>query len=116
MVTALAVGITIAVKHAKDQKDDYVTVTYDTCGGTAVESTKVLRGTAVGELPYTDKTGCSFLGWYLDPACEQPFFDDDPVNEDMTLFAGFEQEELSYKLAEYSEVFWTTLPLIIVSG
>lgn len=63
------------------------TVTYDTQGGTPVESVRVLHGESV--FPETPtREGYRFDGWYLDRDCVYPF---DPatetVTDSMTLYA-----------------------------
>ena len=63
------------------------TVTYDTQGGTPVESVRVLHGESVSPETPT-REGYRFDGWYLDRDCVYPF---DPatetVTDSMTLYA-----------------------------
>lgn len=48
-------------------------------------------GTAVS--PELDRDGYVLTGWYLDPECTQPFDFSTPIDQDMTLYAGWEQTE-----------------------
>ena len=63
------------------------TVTYDTQGGTPVESVRVMHGEQVSPAVPT-REGYRFAGWYLEKDCIYPF---DPatetVTDSMTLYA-----------------------------
>lgn len=65
------------------------TVTFDTDGGSFIQSERVLHGETVS--PDTPvREGSLFTGWYLDRACTVPFDPQtDPVTGSMTLYAGW---------------------------
>ena len=67
----------------------YVTVTFNSDGGTPVEKAKVLRGQKVAK-PTDDptKSGHTFTGWYLD---DEKYNFDTPVTAPLTLTAKWEK-------------------------
>lgn len=73
----------------------YHTVTFDSRGGNAVESQRVLDGNPVArpEPPVLD--GYFLNGWYRDESAtgDEWDFDTDRVTEDITLYAGWTPEE-----------------------
>ena len=81
LIAALALCVVFMVSH------NGFTVTYDTQGGTPVESVRVLHGESVSPETPT-REGYRFDGWYLDRDCVYPF---DPatetVTDSMTLYA-----------------------------
>ena len=71
-----------------------VTVSFDAqAEGVTNPSSQVVDegGTAVS--PELDRDGYVLTGWYLDPECTQPFDFSTPIDQDMTLYAGWEQTE-----------------------
>lgn len=63
-------------------------VTFDTLGGTAVESQKRMYGELVEAPDIPTREGYLFDGWYLDPNTTIPWdLDRDSVSEPMTLYA-----------------------------
>jgi len=70
-----------------------LTVTFDSNGGTAIESMKVLTGQIISkpENPTNynskSKTISAFMGWYVDPDFTKPYDFESPVTEDLTLYA-----------------------------
>lgn len=64
------------------------TVTFDSRGGTEVESQTVNKGEAV-ERPAVDPMydGYEFIGWYEDEACTSEYDFSKPVDSDLTLYA-----------------------------
>lgn len=56
------------------------------------------------------KKGYTFAGWFLDEACTQPFhFDRTPINEDITLYAGFSRDIILTDKGKVSRVTGATL-------
>lgn len=67
-------------------------VTFDTQGGTAVESQKRMYGELVEEPDTPTREGYVFDGWYLDPNTTIPWnLEEDSVSESMTLYARWRQ-------------------------
>ena len=79
------------------------TITYST-SGTAVKSAKIKKGSAIGSLPFTDKRGYSFSGWFFDEDLTNPVFAEDVITRDVTLYAGFEKQDVDSVLPEYTEL------------
>lgn len=70
--------------------DGIYTVTFDSREGTAVDSQQVASGNKVKEPKAPSRSGCNFLGWYSDVACEQIFHFDTPITNSITLYAKWE--------------------------
>ena len=70
--------------------DGIYTVTFDSREGTAVDSQHVASGNKVKEPKAPSRSGCNFLGWYSDVACEQIFHFDTPITNSITLYAKWE--------------------------
>ena len=63
-------------------------VTFQTNGGTALETVYVKRGGVVGQVLTPVKPGAMFDGWFSDAACTKPWdVEHDEVRGSMTLYA-----------------------------
>ena len=63
-------------------------VSFDTCGGTELDSVSVRRGKKICPPMVPVKPGMMFTGWYRDPEYTKPWnFDVDAVEKSMTLYA-----------------------------
>ena len=66
------------------------TVSFNTNGGSSVESQTVRNGQKVSKPSDPTKSGYTFIGWYKDSAYKQPYnFDSEIVTSDTTLYAFF---------------------------
>ncbi len=66
------------------------TITFDAQGGTRVEAQKLEYGDLVAEPAPPVMEGHTFLGWFRDEACTQPWdFQNDTVFDSVTLYAGW---------------------------
>lgn len=77
-------------------EDVYYTVTFDSMGGSAVESRQVLAGNPVRRPDPPVRDGYFLNGWYTDEQTSEESewnFDTDRVNGNMTLYAGWTLEE-----------------------
>ena len=74
-----------------------VTVSYDTDGGSAVNPETVLQGNTVTE-PTTTRDHATFDGWYTDKTYQTKWNFNEPVNEDMTLYAKWILNEQTVKV------------------
>lgn len=85
----IAEPITITNTYTAPQK---VTVSFDTQAGdvTAPDAVSGDPGMTVSD-PVLQRDGYRFTGWYLDPECTVPFSFDTPVQENVTLYAGWEK-------------------------
>lgn len=68
------------------------TVRFDTNGGTAVESVKVLHGETLPEQAEPTREGYVFTGWYTDRSCTNQWNASDGITGSMTLYAGWESK------------------------
>ena len=89
---------TITVPSTETPSSTY-TVTFDAQGGSSVTAQKVLKNAAAVEPKDPTRTGYSFSGWYLEPACTTAWNFALPVTGDMTLYAGWieKADDASYK-------------------
>ena len=70
------------------------TVSFDTNGGSHIESVKVMHSETVQLKENPVKEGYVFTGWYTDRDCTDSFdITTDTVTTSMTLYAGWEKSE-----------------------
>lgn len=74
-------------------KDAPVTVTFDSQGGTAVDSITVEKGGVVEKPVDPTRENYNFTGWYTDKDCTEEYDFESLVEGDMTLYAGWEEVE-----------------------
>ena len=91
------IGICIAVilvVFALEMRDPGFTVTFDSRGGTDVPAQSQMYGELL-ELPEPPtREGYRFTGWYTDHTCSEKWnAEEDTVETDMTLYAGWEKLE-----------------------
>ena len=63
------------------------TVTFDTQGGSKINSVQAVRNNAVSEPDDPEREGYTFGGWFTDKACTQEFDFSTKIMNDMTLYA-----------------------------
>lgn len=88
-------------------KEEYCTVSFET-SGTQVDSITVKKGEPIGLLPFTDKQGYSFSGWFFDEKLTVPVYNEDIITINLTLYAGFEKQDVDSVLPEYTELSMST--------
>lgn len=71
------------------QSVELYTVTFDTDGGTAVDSQEISAGSTATEPVDPTKAGYQFDGWFTDIALTTQYDFATPVTEDITLYAGW---------------------------
>lgn len=76
-------------------------VSFNTHGGTAVESIEVEENTTF-ELPSTSKEGYEFAGWYLEDTYETEFESGTKVTKDITLHAKWDEEAPTSQIYVYT--------------
>ena len=70
------------------------TVTFDSKGGSGVNSQTIAKDGKVEKPTDPTKTGYTFGGWYKNEACTEPWnFNTDTVTENLTLYAKWTREE-----------------------
>ena len=86
---AQAINNAIAALQYKDA--DYtkvdVAITFNTNGGSPVQTQWVTSGGKLSNLPTTTKEGYTFAGWYTDEALTQPFSADTAITKNTVLYA-----------------------------
>lgn len=110
LIVILVVSLGMAIgcnKKTPTTEEKYCTVTFST-SGTAVNSAKVKKGDTLGTLPFTDKRGYAFSGWFFDQKLTTPAFSEDVITQNVTLYAGFEEQDVDSVLPEYSELSIST--------
>lgn len=92
--TPVTGDITLVAGWEQAEEPDPVTtftVSFRTNGGTAVEQQTIVEGGTAEKPADPTREGYEFTGWYLDPECTEPFDFTTPVQENTTLYAGWEQ-------------------------
>lgn len=113
-ITVDGVKKTITAKVTYNENkptEEEVTVTFDAGDGTPVAPITVKKGETISRLPESFGAGKAFMGWFTDTAFTTEFFTNTPVNEDMTLYASFEDSaddfqsgvRTTYYVEDYAE-------------
>ncbi len=85
-IIVLIACMIFAVTHAG------FTVTFNTDGGSQIESQKVMYGQPVDVDENPVKEGYTFTGWYTDKDCTNKFdVEKDTVSDSLTLYSGWEK-------------------------
>lgn len=109
-ITAGGVKKTFTARVTAGKTADSVTVTYDTQGGNKIDSVTLAAGETIGRLPEAIKKNAVNNGWYLDKECLTPFYEDEPVNRDITLYAGYDEDKIKQETPEYNEITISDAP------
>ena len=94
-----------------------VTVTFDTRGGSALESVSVPAGSLLSRPQ--DPTFAPFLfdGWYTDSACTVPWnFETDKVTSSITLYAGWKVEDNGHAILSSETFVWSDATTLTYDG
>lgn len=109
-ITAGGAKKTFTARVTAGKTADSVTVTYDTQGGNKIDSVTLAAGETIGRLPEAIKKNAVNNGWYLDKQCSTPFYEDEPVNSDITLYAGYDEDKIKPETPEYNEITISDAP------
>lgn len=109
-ITAGGLKKTFTARVTAGKTGGNVTVTYDTLGGNKIDSVTLTAGDTVGILPEAIKANSVNNGWYLDKQCTLPFYEDEPVTRDMTLYAGYDDDGIKPDTPDYSEITISDAP------
>lgn len=109
-ITAGGAKKTFTARVTAGKTADSVTVTYDTLGGNEIDSLTLAAGETIGRLPEAIKKNAVNNGWYLDKECLTPFYEDEPVNRDITLYAGYDEDKIKQETPEYNEITISDAP------
>ena len=115
-------SVTEDIKLYAKWKKQYV-VTFNSDGGSVVDSQTVIEGQTCSKPANPTKKGCAFEGWYTDSGCadESKYDYDTPVTSNITLYAKWSAANgLQIDFANSEEVYTYTgsaiTPEIIVSN
>lgn len=89
------------------------TVTFNSNGGSSVESLSVINGKTIEKPEDPTKEGYKFIGWYTDDKFTEPFlFGSQAVGSDLTLYAYWGQEVFGQKefTVDFDLGYETTFP------
>ena len=97
------VEITGKISYNKiDRREDVFTVTFNSNGGSPLNSIKVMSGNTLSAPISPKKDGYIFVGWYTDSDFNEMFlFDDEPIINDITLYAKWIKDDPDSLKAEY---------------
>ncbi|MDE6408107.1 MAG: InlB B-repeat-containing protein, partial [Anaeroplasmataceae bacterium] len=87
--------------YAKWTKIPVYTVSFDSQGGTLVDSISLLKGSKLSELKEPTKAGYIFKGWYVDEAYTVLWNIVDVIEKDITLYAKWDALPRQFKVT-----FW----------
>lgn len=91
---------------AEPFRSQYI-VSFNTNGGSAVASQGVRKGGVVTKPADPARLGYTFLGWYTDAACTMPYSFDAVVTGNLTLYAGWFQNDATITYAAHvADIGW----------
>ena len=90
----VACVLVIVVFLAIDLQNPGFTITFDSNGGTDVPAQNQMYGEELVVPPEPTRESSTFTGWYKDDDCFEPWVQEqDTIQSDLTLYAGWEQAE-----------------------
>ena len=96
VLDAIIIGciLVIIVFLAIDLQNPCFTITFDSKGGTDVPAQNQMYGELLEVPEPPTREGYTFTGWYMDHACFELWdVENDIIEADMTLYAGWEKNE-----------------------
>lgn len=96
VLDAIIIGciLVIIVFLAIDLQNPGFTITFDSKGGTDVPAQNQMYGELLEVPEPPTREGYTFTGWYMDHACFELWdVENDIIEADMTLYAGWEMNE-----------------------
>ena len=98
-------NLTAKFEEIADSAANFYTVTFNSNGGSDVDSQKVKEGKFASEpVPVPTKDGLVFCGWYIDEGLTEPYFFANPVTKDITLYASWKTQ--SEAEATYHKIYF----------
>ncbi len=92
IIIAVCIAVIVLVLAIDLGTNPGLTVSFDSKGGTDVLSQQVKYGELIKPAVPPVREGYRFTGWYRDTACDELWVQDvDQVQQDMTLYAGWEK-------------------------
>ena len=90
----VACTLVIVILVALDLRNPGFTITFDSRGGTDVPAHNQMYGELLEVPEPPTREGYTFTGWYTDHACYDLWnVEEDIIQTDMTLYAGWEKSE-----------------------
>ena len=93
-----------------------VTVTFDSTGGSAIESQTILKGEKLTEVGSPARSGYVFAGWYYEEAPINAYSEDDAFSEDTMLYAAWYEPEMETDIEEYIDDCDSDITFIVHSN
>ena len=78
----------VSADNSNDLDITFYTVNFNSCGGSLVDAQHVTAG-SYATAPEVTKSGCQFLGWYVNLQDAKPFDFNTPIAGDLTLYANW---------------------------
>lgn len=94
-------GMVSACSAGVFSRDTQVTVTFDSMGGSEIESVTVPKGEGLPGVDTPSRSGYVFAGWYYEEAPVNAYKEGDVFSEDTTLYAGWYEPDVEADNAEY---------------
>ena len=89
----LLIGLFSLALYACGETSDKWMVSFDSCGGSAVQSIQVEDNNRIEEPDDPTKAGYIFVAWYKESSYENEFnFETERVTNDITLYAKWEEQ------------------------
>ena len=76
------------IKQDETLSEEYITISFDTDGGSNIDSIVIKIGDTISKPDTPTKEGYTFKGWYID---EEEFDFSNPITEEITLKARWEE-------------------------
>ncbi len=76
-------------------------------GNNVITATSVPEGATVKSMPQTGKAGKTLVGWYKDKGFTEEFFGENPVTEDLVVYAKYEDTMTLTDTEEYAPSFFS---------
>lgn len=94
IIIVVCIAVIVLVLAVDLKTNPGLTVTFDSKGGTDVLSQQVKYGELLRPADPPIREGYRFTGWYRDAGCDELWVQEvDKVQQDMTLYAGWEKKE-----------------------
>ena len=93
-----------------------VTVTFDSTGGSAIESQTILKGEKLTEVGSPARSGYVFAGWYYEEAPINAYSEDDAFSENTMLYAAWYEPEMETDIEEYIDDCDSDITFIVHSN
>ncbi len=85
------------------------TLSFETFGGSSVETQTILFGTDLSEPEAPSKEGHTFMGWFIDDTLDTPFTFDTMPAYDLTLYAGWDVNAYDLMFFDADESLFETI-------